>query len=156
MCHRFNTVICSPVSLRNNMFELANRLVGIYKTTDISRSITVDPDLFAVPVSNMLTEVSMSQPLRPRKPPTAISMSSNSVPASQPVRSSVNPSRPSGQPSTVHQSGLGRGHPVTKHASGPSQTSVTDENNGSVSQANGSPARKRVRTVWFEIGVSLV
>lgn len=34
------------ISLRNNTFELANRLVGIYKTDNISKSITIDPRKF--------------------------------------------------------------------------------------------------------------
>jgi len=36
------------ISLRNNMFELANRLVGIYKTHDATKSITINPDTFVV------------------------------------------------------------------------------------------------------------
>ena len=31
------------ISLRNNMFDLANRLVGIYKTYDVTKSIAVNP-----------------------------------------------------------------------------------------------------------------
>jgi len=37
------------ISLRNNMFELADRLVGIYKTNHVTKSITIDPRLFVVP-----------------------------------------------------------------------------------------------------------
>ena len=37
------------ISLRNNMFELADRLVGIYKTHDVTKSITIDPSRFTVP-----------------------------------------------------------------------------------------------------------
>ena len=37
------------ISLRNNMFELADRLVGIYKTHDVTKSITIDPRKFSVP-----------------------------------------------------------------------------------------------------------
>ena len=37
------------VSLRNNMFERADRLVGIYKVNDQTRSITIDPNAFNVP-----------------------------------------------------------------------------------------------------------
>ncbi|ORY93639.1 RecF/RecN/SMC N terminal domain-domain-containing protein [Syncephalastrum racemosum] len=33
------------ISLRNNMFELANRLVGIYKTTDCTKSIAINPNM---------------------------------------------------------------------------------------------------------------
>jgi structural maintenance of chromosome 4 len=36
------------ISLRNNMFELADRLVGIYKTQDCTKSITINPGAFAV------------------------------------------------------------------------------------------------------------
>ncbi|KAL6839198.1 hypothetical protein ACP4OV_030870 [Aristida adscensionis] len=35
------------ISLRNNMFELADRLVGIYKTDNCTKSITVNPGSFA-------------------------------------------------------------------------------------------------------------
>jgi structural maintenance of chromosome 4 len=31
------------ISLRNNMFELADRLVGIYKTENTSKSVCIDP-----------------------------------------------------------------------------------------------------------------
>lgn len=34
------------ISLRNNMFELADRLVGIYKTHDTTKSITINPKMF--------------------------------------------------------------------------------------------------------------
>lgn len=36
------------ISLRNNMFELADRLVGIYKTDNCTKSISVNPHAFAV------------------------------------------------------------------------------------------------------------
>ena len=35
------------VSLRSNMFELANRLIGIYKTYNCSKSVGIDPDKVA-------------------------------------------------------------------------------------------------------------
>ena len=34
------------ISLRNNMFELADRLVGIYKTNDATKTVTINPKLF--------------------------------------------------------------------------------------------------------------
>ncbi|MCD9644268.1 Structural maintenance of chromosomes protein 4 [Datura stramonium] len=34
--------------LRNNMFELADRLVGIYKTDNCTKSITINPGSFVV------------------------------------------------------------------------------------------------------------
>lgn len=36
------------ISLRNNMFELADRLVGIYKTRDHTKSVTISPKYFTV------------------------------------------------------------------------------------------------------------
>jgi glycine cleavage system protein P-like pyridoxal-binding family len=35
------------ISLRNNMFELADRLVGIYKTKDVTKSVTINPKVVA-------------------------------------------------------------------------------------------------------------
>jgi structural maintenance of chromosome 4 len=37
------------ISLRSNMFELSDRLVGIYKTEQRTKSVTIDPKNFAVP-----------------------------------------------------------------------------------------------------------
>jgi len=34
------------ISLRNHMFELADLLVGIYKTHDVSKSVAIDPLVF--------------------------------------------------------------------------------------------------------------
>ena len=36
------------ISLRNNMFELADRLVGVYKTFNCSKSIAVNPASFGI------------------------------------------------------------------------------------------------------------
>ena len=36
------------ISLRNNMFELADRLVGIYKTDNCTKSVTINPGNFTV------------------------------------------------------------------------------------------------------------
>ncbi|KAH1192645.1 Structural maintenance of chromosomes protein 4 [Glycine max] len=36
------------ISLRNNMFELADRLVGIYKTDNCTKSITINPGSFVI------------------------------------------------------------------------------------------------------------
>ena len=36
------------ISLRNNMFELADRLVGIYKTDQKTKSVTIDPKAFTI------------------------------------------------------------------------------------------------------------
>lgn len=37
------------ISLRNNMFELADRLIGIYKTHNCTRSVAINPADFVVP-----------------------------------------------------------------------------------------------------------
>eukprot|EP00798_Chlamydomonas_sp_ICE-L_P016662 gene16662-22916_t len=37
------------ISLRNNMFELADRLVGIYKTDNTTKTVTINPAEFAMP-----------------------------------------------------------------------------------------------------------
>ncbi len=34
------------ISLRNNMFELADRLVGIYKTDNTTKTVTINPGTF--------------------------------------------------------------------------------------------------------------
>ena len=36
------------ISLRNNMFEMADRLVGIYKTHDRTKSIAFNPHLMQI------------------------------------------------------------------------------------------------------------
>jgi structural maintenance of chromosome 4 len=35
------------ISLRNNMFELADRLVGVYKTNNCTKSLSVNPNAFS-------------------------------------------------------------------------------------------------------------
>ena len=49
------------ISLRNNMFELADRLVGIYKTHDATKSVTIDPNKFKVPQTAALAAPAGSQ-----------------------------------------------------------------------------------------------
>ena len=36
------------ISLRNNMFELADHLVGIYKTANCTKSVTINPNEYVV------------------------------------------------------------------------------------------------------------
>lgn len=53
------------ISLRNNMFELADRLVGIYKTHHITKSVTINPRAFVMPCleTTQVTRVTqMTQP----------------------------------------------------------------------------------------------
>ena len=51
------------ISLRNNMFELADRLVGIYKTHNCTKSITINPKAY----SKIGTKkISVPTPLRDR------------------------------------------------------------------------------------------
>ena len=37
------------ISLRNNMFELADRLIGIYKTQDVTKCVAINPKQLVVP-----------------------------------------------------------------------------------------------------------
>jgi structural maintenance of chromosome 4 len=43
------------ISLRNNMFELADRLVGVYKTNNATKSVTVNPNKVALKSGLMVT-----------------------------------------------------------------------------------------------------
>lgn len=43
------------ISLRNNMFELADRLVGIYKTNNCTKSVTINPRAFGVGIDQVPT-----------------------------------------------------------------------------------------------------
>ncbi|XP_060578899.1 structural maintenance of chromosomes protein 4-like [Ruditapes philippinarum] len=43
------------ISLRNNMFELADRLVGIYKTDNCTKSVTINPNKLAIPLQEVDT-----------------------------------------------------------------------------------------------------
>lgn len=50
------------ISLRNNMFELADRLVGIYKTNNTTKTVAINPGAFKVG-ANELAQVSAQAPL---------------------------------------------------------------------------------------------
>ncbi|XP_071085692.1 structural maintenance of chromosomes protein 4-like [Haliotis cracherodii] len=41
------------ISLRNNMFELADRLVGIYKTDNCTKSVTINPKKLSIPLQEI-------------------------------------------------------------------------------------------------------
>jgi len=62
------------ISLRNNMFELADRLVGIYKTHDCTRSVTINPNDFVIPVNT---------PAQPQQPSATSNKTSSQQAASQ-------------------------------------------------------------------------
>ena len=47
------------ISLRNNMFELADRLVGIYKTNNCTKSVTINPREFGKNARPRLTSNSV-------------------------------------------------------------------------------------------------
>ena len=56
-----------PPSLRNNMFELADRLVGIYKTQNATKSVTINPhELSRVIKSNPAAAASAAKALANR------------------------------------------------------------------------------------------
>lgn len=49
------------ISLRNNMFELADRLVGIYKTRHATKSATINPRDFVLPNADTTTQATSTQ-----------------------------------------------------------------------------------------------
>ena len=54
------------ISLRNNMFELADKLVGIYKTFDVTKTITINPNaMFREIQAIKQTREDRRQPLQP-------------------------------------------------------------------------------------------
>lgn len=55
------------ISLRNNMFELADRLVGIYKTNDATKSVTINPKTFAAP-NDVVVKPSVKSNSKVQKP----------------------------------------------------------------------------------------
>ena len=75
------------ISLRNNMFELAERLVGIYKVSHMTKSVTVEnKDYLAMRRQQRTQEARLQQqrmmlaslpaPSRPQRPGTASSQGS--------------------------------------------------------------------------------
>jgi Chromosome segregation ATPases len=44
------------ISLRNNMFELADKLVGVYKTQDTTKTITINPSRIEAMIKNDIDE----------------------------------------------------------------------------------------------------
>lgn len=49
------------ISLRNNMFELADRLVGIYKTYNITKTVTMNPQPLTQHMNELLLQVASAQ-----------------------------------------------------------------------------------------------
>jgi len=74
------------ISLRNHMFELADLLVGIYKTQDISKSVAINPSAFEVsrppmePLKDSSEQVSGKRPLAPIEGPSANSKRARTAP----------------------------------------------------------------------------
>ena len=56
--HYCNNIYNLGCDSRNNMFELADRLVGIYKTNDATKSVTINPKLFENATAGNKTGVS--------------------------------------------------------------------------------------------------
>ncbi|BHF79448.1 Structural maintenance of chromosomes protein 4 [Sparganum proliferum] len=63
------------ISLRNNMFELADRLVGIYKTHNITKSISVDCHVLAQRLNQAVSKSKHQQQQQQRWPLAATSTS---------------------------------------------------------------------------------
>ncbi|KAG6579734.1 structural maintenance of chromosomes protein [Phytophthora cinnamomi] len=81
------------ISLRNNMFELADRLVGIYKTNDATKSVTINPKIYeqgtgkpangtATPMTKKPSTPSMTSPKSGRRSVKKARRSSNQSVAS--------------------------------------------------------------------------
>ncbi|KAA8499969.1 Structural maintenance of chromosomes protein 4 [Porphyridium purpureum] len=68
------------ISLRNNMFELADRLVGIYKQQNTTRSVAIDPAKFVIPSAGIQDGPTLSTgesnrehaSIEPMRPPTSL------------------------------------------------------------------------------------
>lgn len=58
------------ISLRNNMFELADRLVGIYKTSNCTKSVSIDPRAYGTGIQEQEDGCDLSTPgaLSERRP----------------------------------------------------------------------------------------
>ncbi|GMF34712.1 unnamed protein product [Phytophthora lilii] len=56
------------ISLRNNMFELADRLVGIYKTNDATKSVTINPKIYEQGTSKVANDTSTPMTKKPGTP----------------------------------------------------------------------------------------
>ena len=65
------------ISLRSNMFELADRLVGIYKTHNCTKSVTINPGLIAGQGSSTSTNMPPPPVPAPKKSMTTQSQNSN-------------------------------------------------------------------------------
>ena len=80
------------ISLRNNMFELANRLVGIYKTHDTTKSVTINPRAFEGSLQEVAVAQESKQEEGPRKKAarttssTASSLGAKVPPSEQPAK----------------------------------------------------------------------
>lgn len=63
------------ISLRSQMFELADRLVGIYKTYNATKSVTINPSKFGVPESKEGKDAvqSQQQSQQPSSAPSLVS-----------------------------------------------------------------------------------
>merc|ERR1712240_62326 len=71
------------ISLRSNMFELADRLVGIYKTYDCTKSVTINPGLvesLPPPPSISSPAKSLAMPGLPARTPSVSSVASTNGP----------------------------------------------------------------------------
>ena len=65
------------ISLRSNMFELADRLVWIYKTHNCTKSVTINPGLIAGQGSSTSTNMPPPPVPAPKKSMTTQSQNSN-------------------------------------------------------------------------------
>ena len=87
------------ISLRNNMFELADRLVGIYKTNNCTKSVTINPKAFGVSDTQIGGSTPRQEPLANATntysaalPPNTVTVTGNIEKSAGLVAASSNPS----------------------------------------------------------------
>lgn len=75
------------ISLRSNMFELADHLIGIYKTYNITKSLTINPQQYNKKPSNGIvsSQIIASKPSQLNEVSDEASLYDNSVSASEHV-----------------------------------------------------------------------
>merc|ERR1711878_84045 len=75
--------------LRSNMFELADRLVGIYKTYNCTKSVTINPHLIELTPPHPQPNLTQQTPVKPSQGSPAVvplgESNTNSVIAVQPM-----------------------------------------------------------------------
>jgi structural maintenance of chromosome 4 len=92
------------ISLRNNMFELADRLVGIYKTSHCTKSIAINPNMVAT-LTAIPNNTSPNTGKKPTTPPnllpTALNNASSITSSSPAIETEESVQENTDQPSEI-------------------------------------------------------